>query len=591
MGILQEHNISIGIDGHRLACFKSFRLVQRIGEHHNFELVIDLETGYNRYVHNLKDSAGWLGKTLAVLAGAPEKATFLGVVTNVSLQRQNSDFGCIVVKGSSMTYLLENEAGCRSWNGLTIGDIISRLASDAGVTAQVSPEYGRPLGYMCQYGESDFTFIRRLARQYGEWMYYDGLRLVFGKPSLPRPVRLEFGTDLSSLDVGVQTLARPSRVFSYKSITDHEFSEATPDISTGQDLLGHKAFDASMEMFKTPSHQYALSRVLYPQELTDYVRRKQQGQAAASHYVECTSENASLTVGSVVDVTSSFLERVGSLSSDGIGEFIITEIEHTVSEDRYYSNRFRGIPSTVQTLPQPDVPMPVAESQMGVVVSNADPDGKGRVQVRMVWQTDDMRTDWLRVMTPDGGGSDDVRTNRGFVFIPEVGDHVLVGFRHGDPNRPYVMGSLFSGKTGGGGGEGNKCKSLTTRSGSSLKLDDSDGSVTLHDKGGVSMNFDGGGNYSLNASSKSTTSVGKGGASILTMDSNGNIDLSGKAQITIRVGGTAITIKNEEVRINSKNIIIEGENNTVIGTHNKVNGETAIEGPKVFLKGAPVKVN
>lgn len=105
------------------------------------------------------------------------------------------------------------------------------------------------------------------------------------------------------------------------------------------------------------------------------------------------------------------------------------------------------------------------------------------------------------------------------------------------------------------------------------------------------MNFDGGGNYSLNASSKSTTSVGKGGASILTMDSNGNIDLSGKAQITIRVGGTAITIKNEEVRINSKNIIIEGENNTVIGTHNKVNGETAIEGPKVFLKGAPVKVN
>lgn len=138
MGILQEHNISIGIDGHRLACFKSFRLVQRIGEHHNFELVIDLETGYNRYVHNLKDSAGWLGKTLAVLAGAPEKATFLGVVTNVSLQRQNSDFGCIVVKGSSMTYLLENEAGCRSWNGLTIGDIISRLASDAGVTDRKS---------------------------------------------------------------------------------------------------------------------------------------------------------------------------------------------------------------------------------------------------------------------------------------------------------------------------------------------------------------------------------------------------------------------------------------------------------------------
>ena len=42
-------------------------------------------------------------------------------------------------------------------------------------------------------------------------------------------------------------------------------------------------------------------------------------------------------------------------------------------------------------------------------------------------------------MTPDGGSSSDVKSNRGFVFIPEVGDQVLLGFRHGDPARPYVM--------------------------------------------------------------------------------------------------------------------------------------------------------
>ncbi len=53
-----------------------------------------------------------------------------------------------------------------------------------------------------------------------------------------------------------------------------------------------------------------------------------------------------------------------------------------------------------------------------------------------------IRTSWIRVMRPDGGGGrDGVETNRGFVFIPEVGDHVLVGFRHNDPNRPYVMGA------------------------------------------------------------------------------------------------------------------------------------------------------
>ena len=87
--------------------------------------------------------------------------------------------------------------------------------------------------------------------------------------------------------------------------------------------------------------------------------------------------------------------------------------------------------------------MPLAETQMATVLSNADPHGAGRVQVRMNWQTDNMRTSWVRVMTPDGGGSKDVKSNRGFVFIPEVGDQVLLGFRHGAPARPYVVACLM----------------------------------------------------------------------------------------------------------------------------------------------------
>ena len=45
--------------------------------------------------------------------------------------------------------------------------------------------------------------------------------------------------------------------------------------------------------------------------------------------------------------------------------------------------------------------MPLAETQMATVLSNADPEGKGRVRVRMNWQTDGMQTSWVRVMTPD----------------------------------------------------------------------------------------------------------------------------------------------------------------------------------------------
>ena len=273
-----------------------------------------------------------------------------------------------------------------------------------------------------------------------------------------------------------------------------------------------------------------------------------------------------LRVGSVISLYSSFLERVGNISKESLGNFIITEITHEVSQGSYYKNRFKAIPATIKALPSPKVRMPLAETQMATVLSNADPQGKGRVRVRMNWQTNGMQTGWVRVMTPDGGSSDDVKSNRGFVFIPEVGDQVLLGFRHGDPARPYVLGSLFNGTTGGGGGQGNNCKSLTTRSGSSLKLDDSAGSVTLHDKGGVSMNFDGGGNQTLATKASATTTVGKD-ASVLRMDKDGVIKLSGHKKIKLKIDeNTYIEMSTGKISLHAENIECEGTNITITGS-------------------------
>lgn len=57
----------------------------------------------------------------------------------------------------------------------------------------------------------------------------------------------------------------------------------------------------------------------------------------------------------MVDLKSSFLERVGNMTSESLGEFLITEITHTVGENNYYSNEFKAIPAVVETLPVPDV--------------------------------------------------------------------------------------------------------------------------------------------------------------------------------------------------------------------------------------------
>ena len=461
---------------------------------------------------------------------------------------------------------METAHSCFSWNDRTIGDVVKKLCEQAKVQLELNPAFKETKDFICQYEESDFDFIRRLAHQYQEWMYFDGTKLIFGKPrKLADPIRLEYGTTLSSLDIGLQTLARSEQVFSYHSGADREMQRMTPDLAYGHDKLAGEAFRASLGMFSKPARQHALPRISNETELVNYMGRKQAAETAETHYITAESQVPTLRVGSVISLYSSFLERVGNLSEESLGNFIIIEITHEVSQGSYYKNRFKAIPATIKALPSPKVRMPLAETQMATVLSNADPQGKGRVRVRMNWQTDGMQTGWVRVMTPDGGSSKDVKSNRGFVFIPEVGDQVLLGFRHGDPARPYVMGSLFNGTTGGGGGQGNKCKSLTTRSGSSLKLDDSDGSVTLHDKGGVSMNFDGGGNATTNAKSSNFVNAGTNnvinvgnGSSVISSDSDGNITLKGNTAITLVVGENQIKVCTSGIFINGKQQISIG---------------------------------
>ena len=191
--------------------------------------------------------------------------------------------------------------------------------------------------------------------------------------------------------------------------------------------------------------------------------------------------------------------------------------------------------------------MPLAETQMATVPSNADPHGAGRVQVRMNWQTDNMRTSWVRVMTPDGGGSKDVKSNRGFVFIPEVGDQVLLGFRHGDPARPYVMGSLFNGTTGNGGGSNNSIKTLKTRSGISVILNDDNKSLEIKDAGGSSIHLDGNGNILINAPKNIQLHAGNDMSLMVGHDLQVNV---GNSQ-TMNIGNMLLTNVMQKILVNT----------------------------------------
>ena len=599
--------ITISIGKKSLSSFISLQIEQNIGKHHRFQMSVELETGSNRYVHNINSSKKWLGESIVVKAA--NTPIFVGVVTNVQLHREGSDFGCIIVSGYSATYRMETAHSCFSWNDRTIGDVVKKLCEQAKVQLELNPAFKETKDFICQYEESDFDFIRRLAHQYQEWMYFDGTKLIFGKPrKLADPIRLEYGTTLSSLDIGLQTLARSEQVFSYHSGADREMQRMTPDLAYGHDKLAGEAFRASLGMFSKPARQHALPRISNETELVNYMGRKQAAETAETHYITAESQVPTLRVGSVVSLYSSFLERVGNLSEESLGDFIIIEITHEVSQGSYYKNRFKAIPATIKAMPSPKVRMPLSETQMATVLSNADPQGKGRVRVRMNWQTDGMQTGWVRVMTPDGGSSKDVKSNRGFVFIPEVGDQVLLGFRHGDPARPYVMGSLFNGTTGGGGLEGNHMKSLTTRSGHTIKLNDSLSSlgITIKDIKGNSIHIDSvGDDIIINAKRNITINAGETftvnckNANILAEES---INMNAEQDIT-SVSGESTSIQAGEslteiaadsyvLSANDANVQVTEEHNlqasTISETAEKINIDSTMEDLDL---SSPKKVN
>lgn len=113
---------------------------------------------------------------------------------------------------------------------------------------------------------------------------------------------------------------------------------------------------------------------------------------------------------------------------------------------------------------------------VGVVTNNQDAEGMGRVKLKFPWLSDEDESNWARVAAPMAGGG------RGFYFLPEVGDEVLVAFEQGDVRFPYVVGSLWNGKDAppASNDDGkNNVRVIKSRSGHVVRLSDEDGRETI----------------------------------------------------------------------------------------------------------------
>ena len=115
-----------------------------------------------------------------------------------------------------------------------------------------------------------------------------------------------------------------------------------------------------------------------------------------------------------------------------------------------------------------------------LVTGNNDPNGQGRVRVQLPWSPDpegESYEAWARLATLMAGNK------RGSWFIPDIGDEVLLMFEAGDPRRPIVAGALWNGQDAPpetmDGRSDNNIKSIVSRQGIRITLDDSAGAETL----------------------------------------------------------------------------------------------------------------
>jgi uncharacterized protein involved in type VI secretion and phage assembly len=111
----------------------------------------------------------------------------------------------------------------------------------------------------------------------------------------------------------------------------------------------------------------------------------------------------------------------------------------------------------------------VYETVIGVVTDNKDPSKLGRVKVKIPVLSDQDSTWWCPIIMLGAG------KNRGWFFIPEPEDEVLVVFEHGDLNRPLIIGALWNGKdtppSDNKNGKNDK-RMIQSRQGNKVTLDD-----------------------------------------------------------------------------------------------------------------------
>jgi type VI secretion system secreted protein VgrG len=463
------------------------------------------------------------------------------------------------VKGISHTILLDDMKKSRTFLDRSLKEMALKIFAEetAGEFYQreaIEPTYEKVFEYKPQYNETSFNFLKRLSARYGQWFYFDGMRIQFGNTKSSK-VKLINGASLHQFGIETNLVSHKTSFggYDYTNATGIRSSQST--INTGSD----DSFSAVIRSRQAPVAQPDLTIGAYTNqatdntEITEMVNLQTAGRDANSVFYSGISY-LPIGVGQVFTVQNQTVEH----------QLIAIEVIHHSEVHGNYTCEFTAIPADVYAPHYTDVEaFAKADSQPATVRDNNDPDGLGRVKVNFFWASGSTSSEWMRTVQPYAGAG------KGFYIIPEIGDEVMVNFEGGNADRPYVSGSHYNGKDKSGyATAGNDFKVIKNRSGQYLEFEELK-NITLADKKGNKFHIDSEGsninitaletinikckNFNIDAGENITTTAGKD----TTIHANNDIVQTAGHDITQVATGEFIEQSNNKTEIIENDYIRE----------------------------------
>ncbi|MBP5541759.1 MAG: type VI secretion system tip protein VgrG [Bacteroidales bacterium] len=459
-----------------------------------------------------------------------EMLSFSGIIFGAQTRRERiGQANYIFITAYSPDYLLVDNPHCTSFEDMSLEEIIDEAVKPYGrsIETRIEPQQTERIPYVVQYNETTYQFIARLAQRYGEYLFFEDGQMYFGANPSGESITLHPDTDILGFRYELNmehtefTHAQHDYI-KYEDTVENGYDNATDNLHSLTDV----AFDKSHELYQKQTLQNLHSST---QEYSSFSQVENsttvEGLGAKARMMMChlLTNRADIRMGDRLTIQE--YEDLSDLTLHDHEELLVVAVSYHATLEGHFENEVTAIPADAPYAPYGRVDLyPMCESQRAVVVDNNDPEQLGRIRVQFLWQANapdnkrDRYTPWLRITQPHGGD------DKGFYFIPEIGEEVMVAFENGNAEKPYVVGTLYHGQQHPGNpwpDGNNNVKAIRTRNGHTVEIHDEGqgGYIRIYDYQKE--------NYILTYSTDEK---------LIKLESTGNIELYAKNDIIMHAG-------------------------------------------------------